>query len=424
MSPKNHRTGQHTRAAMTENELIDRVHELDALLDEMCANDIDDPSRQAEFLAQVDDPNVRVARRARTSRGAVIGLGGPRLTWRGPIRSTVTAVAACCVLAVTVVALSIWLDRSGPRQDTSSAPPTKAAAPILEDPNPPIALMDTIDAAPFWYGVRQGYFRDAGFRFDPAPDVTKVDSGSEAVAALAAEKVDIAYSTYTPFIVQELQHPDTIDLVAGASSCSAGSCMLVTMPDSGIRRVKDLDGARIAVTSQNTISDLLVMSTLRSASVDLDTIHWKKVPFRDMAEKLAIGEVDAAFMTEPYLSAAQRSVHVLELADLAASKTQTANMPTAGFGARTEFVKKKPRTIRAFQQVMERATTEVNASPRIIPGLLMKYADVDAVTADSAIPLTFQSSLEPERIQRVADLMRQIGVIDGNVDVSEMIVGR
>lgn len=289
----------------------------------------------------------------------------------------------------------------------------------LEKPNLKISVMTTTDLAPFWLAVKNGYFREAGFTFDPAKDVVTAKSGGDSVTKLTSKEVDIAYSSYTPFFVAKSKGAADIKLVSDASSAGPGATMVVTMPNSSIKSIKDMTGKRVAVTARNTISDLLVMSTLKTNGVDWQSINWAEVPFPSTAEALKAGQVDAAFLTEPFLTGAQKTVGAVPVFDTAVGPT--ANMPTAGYAANAEFVQQYPKTLAAWQKVMQRATDEAKADRSKVEPLLQEFAKIDADTAKLSTLLQFSSSLDATRIQRVPDLMLEFGVIKEKIDVSQMI---
>jgi NitT/TauT family transport system substrate-binding protein len=275
----------------------------------------------------------------------------------------------------------------------------------LERPDLKFSLMTTTDLGPFWLAVENGYFREAGFTFDPNSDVTIAKSGAASVANLAAGGVDIAYATYPPFFRAQTRGEADIKLVADASSAGPNSCMVVVMPGGKIRGIEDLAGARIAVTARNTMADLMVMSTLRAHGVDHTSVKWVEMAFPSMAGALDRG--------------AEQTVHAVSRFDVGTGPTE--NIPTAGFGASAEFVRANPKTVAAFQKVMERATTEAKADRTKVEPLLQEFAGVDAETARQAELLTFQSSLDAGRIQRVTDLMLEFGMIDEKIDASRII---
>jgi NitT/TauT family transport system substrate-binding protein len=289
----------------------------------------------------------------------------------------------------------------------------------LEKPNIKISVMTTTDLASFWLAVENGYFKEAGFTFDPAKDVVTAKSGGDSVTKLTSKEVDIAYSSYTPFFVAKSKGAADIKLVSGASSAGPGATMVVTMPNSSIKSIKDMVGKRVAVTARNTISDLLVMSTLKTNNVDYKSLQWAEIPFPQTADALKAGQVDAAFLTEPFLTDAQKRVGAVPVFDTAAGPT--ANMPTAGFGANAEFVQKYPKTLAAWQKVMERATNEARQDRSKVEQLLQEFAKIDADTAKLSTLLQFSSSLDPKVIQRVPDLMYEFGVIKEKIDASTMI---
>jgi NitT/TauT family transport system substrate-binding protein len=302
----------------------------------------------------------------------------------------------------------------------NSAPATNSGPGALEKPNLKISIMTTSDLAPFHLAVKNGYFKEAGFTFDPTKDVTVAKSGGDSVSKLTSKEVDIAYSSYTPFFVAKSKGAADIKLIADASSAGPGSCVVMAMPNSSVKSVKDMAGKRVAVTAKNTISDLLVMSTLKTNGIDWKTISFVEMPFPNTAERMQKGDVDAAFMTEPFITSAAKTVGAVPIFDTATGPT--ANIPTAGYGASADFVKNYPKTLEAFQKVMQRATLEALADRSKVEPLLQEFAKIDADTAKLAKLLTFNSAIDANRVQRVTDLMLEFGVIKEPIKVADMVV--
>jgi NitT/TauT family transport system substrate-binding protein len=337
-----------------------------------------------------------------------------------PRRST-SSIARRLAIPTLAVALFTSLTGCGLLGDSdNNAPATNSGAGALEKPNLKISIMTTSDLAPFHLAVKNGYFKEAGFTFDPTKDVTVAKSGGDSVSKLTSKEVDIAYSSYTPFFVAKSKGAADIKLIADASSAGPGSCVVMAMPTSSVKSVKDMANKRVAVTAKNTISDLLVMSTLKTNGIDYKTINWVEIPFPNTAERMSKGDVDAAFMTEPFITQAAKTVGAVPVFDTATGPT--ANIPTAGYGVNAEFVQKYPKTLEAFQKVMQRATLEALADRSKIEPLLQEFSKIDADTAKLAKLLTFNSSIDPNRVQRVTDLMLEFGVIKERIDVASMVV--
>lgn len=290
----------------------------------------------------------------------------------------------------------------------------------LETTDLTVSIMKTTDLAPFHLAMQEGFFEDEGLNveFVDAP------SGGESVNKLIAGEVDISYSSYTPFFLAESrkagQAKGGIKIVADAASAGPNSCMVVALPTSSVKSVQDMAGKRVAVTATGTISDLLTMSTLKTKGVDYKSIQWIKTPFPATADALKAGNVDAAFVTEPFLSQTQTVAGALPIFDTATGPT--ADMPVAGWGSTGDFVKNNPNTIAAFQRAMQKGTDLALSDRTLVEPLLVKFSGVDENIAKVATLLTFQSKLDASRIQRVPDLMKEFEVITEELDVSTMIV--
>jgi len=296
----------------------------------------------------------------------------------------------------------------------NSAGPKVVGAP--EKAKVKVAVLPTMDTVPLYAAMDAGYFAKEGLEVS----TVSAASGADCVAKLVSGEVDFAFSSYTPFFAAKAKKAADLKLVADATSAAPGNAVVVTMPNSGVRNIRDMSGKRVAITAKFTMSHLLVESQLKLNGVDSSSIQWVELPFPQMADKLAKGQLDAAFLTEPFLQQAAKGVGAYPLFDTASGPT--ADIPLTGYGATATFVNGNRRTVEAFQRAMKRATDEVRGDRTKVDPLLQKIAKVDPDTAHLAVLTNFVSSLDPVRIQRVVDLMVEFKALDSKFDVSEMIV--
>ncbi|OLF17715.1 ABC transporter substrate-binding protein [Actinophytocola xanthii] len=290
----------------------------------------------------------------------------------------------------------------------------------LEKTELTISIMKTTDLTPFHLARKEGFFEEEGL------SVKTVDapSGNASVQKLLGGESDISYSSYTPLFLAESKGAAAskggVKLVADAASAGPNSTMVVAVPDSPVKSVRDMANKRVAVTAPNTISDLLTNATLKTNGVDWKSVTYVPTPFPQTAQQLKSGNVDAAFVTEPWIVDTQRNAGAVPIFDTAVGPT--ADMPVAGWGALGDFVEKHPNTIAAFQRAMQRGTDLALSDRSLVEPLLVEFAGVDEQTAKMATLLTFQSKLEASRIQRVPDLMLEFEVIKTELDAEKMIV--
>ncbi|OZM81387.1 ABC transporter substrate-binding protein [Pseudonocardia sp. MH-G8] len=277
-----------------------------------------------------------------------------------------------------------------------------------------VSIMPTTDLAPFHLAVQNGYFAAEGLQVE----TVTAPSGQASLSTLIGGDVDIAYSSYTPFFVAQDKKAADLRFVAAASSAAPQTTMIVAMPGSAVRGVADLAGKRIAVTATNTISDVLVKTAMRQNGVDPGGVEWISIPFPDTAAALERGDVDAAFLTEPFITLAARDVGAVPIVDTATGVA--ADLPTAGYAALEEFTTTNPETVASFQRALERATAEARDRSLVEP-LLVQHSGIDAEVASTTALLTFHSAIDPAQLQRVADLLADNGVTTQRVDVAAMV---
>ncbi|MEQ0562283.1 ABC transporter substrate-binding protein [Amycolatopsis sp. NEAU-NG30] len=307
-----------------------------------------------------------------------------------------------------VLALVLWL-LSGCSQLGAAKPSGD-----VEKPSIRVAILTTVDLAPLWLAQEGGYFKAEGL--DVQTDVGA--SGQETLTRMTTGQDDLALSTYTLFFLAKSSGSADIKLVADATSASPRSNEVVTVPNSPVKTVKDLGGKRIAISSKNAASDVLTQSVMRDHGVDAGKVQWVPMPLPEMSAALAQGRVDAAYQPEPFLTQAAKTVGAYPVIDAASGSTQ--NFPLTGYAATAKWVQDHPKTLRAFQRAMQNATHAAVDRSRIEP-LVVRNARVDQDIASLMVMPAFGSTLDARRIQRVPDLLQQLGVVQTKIDASSMI---
>jgi NitT/TauT family transport system substrate-binding protein len=104
--------------------------------------------------------------------------------------------------------------------------------------------------------------------------------------------------------------------------------MVVTTPSSSVKNVKDLAGKKIGVSAINTASDAMTKSVMRANGVDFSGVKWTPIPFPDMAAALSRGDIDAAYMPEPFITNAAKSIGAVPVVDVGARPRTSRSVAT------------------------------------------------------------------------------------------------
>lgn len=297
----------------------------------------------------------------------------------------------------------------------SVGPRAAASGGGLEKPHLKISILPTTDLGPFWLAQDEGYFQDEGL------DVESVvaSSGQASLAKAISGEADIAFSTYPPFFIAKSTGAADMQLVADATSVNAKTNAIVTVPNSPVKTISDLAGKKIAITAKNTASDLLTRSVMQDHGVDYSKVKWTLIPLPDIAEALRQGQVDAGYLPEPFITQAAKTAGAIPVVDINTGASQ--DFPLTGYGATKKWVHDNPKTLAAFQRAMQRATHDATNDRAKVEPLLVRFAKIDEDTAKLLTLPSYRSTLDSRRMQRVPDLLLQLGAIKGPIDATSMI---
>jgi NitT/TauT family transport system substrate-binding protein len=320
------------------------------------------------------------------------------------------------IIATTALALILAVSGCSALGSADSSSSSTSGGPV-EKPTIKVGVLPVVDMAPFYRAVDSGYFKQEGLDVE----VVTAASGPKATESLIGGDLDIAVTSYPGAFAAQAKKVADIKIVADLYAARPGHGVLIAAPNGNIKSPEEAAGKKIAVTSTGSISDLALMSVLQSKGVDVSTIKWVPMPLPDMGPALRRGDVDGAVAIEPFVTMTQKSIGAMPITDIATGPT--AELAMSGFAALSKWVNSNPNTLAAFQRGLAKGITDVKAdrSGKLEP-ILIKYVKIDAATAPLVRISDYPESLDPVRLQRVADLMKQFGVIKDKLDVSQMIV--
>jgi NitT/TauT family transport system substrate-binding protein len=137
-----------------------------------------------------------------------------------------------------------------------------------------------------------------------------------------------------------------------------------------------------------------------------------------MPGALQNGKADAAWMVEPFITKAEKELGAHILAD--GARGATLDFPVSSYAASGVFAQTNPRTLAVFRTVLSEAQQRAD-DPAVVRAALPHFSDIDATTASLISLGTYPTSLNAVRLQRVADLMHNSGVLGARLDVQALL---
>jgi NitT/TauT family transport system substrate-binding protein len=149
-------------------------------------------------------------------------------------------------------------------------------------------------------------------------------------------------------------------------------------------------------------------ASLETAGVDAKTATFVEVPFQEMSAALARGDVDAAFMVEPYITQSERQAGAIPTVDAASGPTD--GIPIAAWATTSKFARENPRTTAAFQRAIQKGQQDT-IDRGVVEQVVTTFVKVDPQTAVLMNLGTWPTTLSATRMQRVIDLMKKYGLL-------------
>jgi NitT/TauT family transport system substrate-binding protein len=323
-------------------------------------------------------------------------------------------------LAVTAAVTMIVLSGCGQNEPNLAQNVEKASIRV--------GVPDTVDAAPLYLARQAGYFTEVGLNVE----IVKI-SANQAQPLLQAknikDRLDVALGDYVP-IFQELENGAKLRILAEGYSAGPGVLQIMTSQNSGIGSVNDLRNKRVAVDPTYLLGKLSLAQTLASRSVitptddgfDLSTglpLTVVAMPFKQMSAALEDGRIDAAWMVEPYVSAAEQTVGARRVADGAAGSL--SELPLSGYMVTEAWAKRYRGTGAAFVAALQKAQSLATRNPGTVRTILPSYAKITEVTAALVGVGNFPVSNNAARLQRIVDLMTRYRMLTGDLIINDYL---
>jgi sulfonate transport system substrate-binding protein len=248
----------------------------------------------------------------------------------------------------------------------------------------------TIESAPIFLAERT-----------PGVQIVAVPNGREAMRQLLHGDVDAATGSETQMLLNSIAEPGIRIILTLAEA----RYRIIARRSSGIRRIEDLRGKKVAATV-NTSSQYFLREMLRTSGMLLDTdIRFVNLEGPDMPAALKRGDVDAVAIWEPH---AQNSLEALgsDAVDL-----QNASVYRERFNLNTTIkVLKdtgKRRALVEFLRSVIRASDLARRQPAQARPLLAPFINTPAATIAHAW----------NRFSFPANLPGDLPTVLGNVEI-------
>lgn len=281
-----------------------------------------------------------------------------------------------------------------------------------------VNVQTIIDCVPVIVAIRQGYFAQEGLEVDTSTSA----GGAVGIPGLVGGAYDIAQSNTVSGLLAFHQGLDVQAIAPGAKmQPQAPTTEMVGRKGETFRSGADLEGKSIGVNNRNSIVWLYARAWVKARGGDPAKVNFREVPFPQMEDAVRRRNVDAAFMVEPFKSAAAR---LAELAVVGSPFNEVQPGADAGQYLTTgKYAAQHPENLRKFTRALRRGIDWYNANLRS-PEALQVVSDFTKLP----VPVLQQINLPPmptqievAQIRKTAELMRDNGMLAKLPDVERFV---
>lgn len=322
------------------------------------------------------------------------------------------AAAALAVVATTLAACS-----SSPEPTTSSTPePTTSETAVQETYDVRVAALPIAETGALWAAIDEGIFEKHGINIEIVP----AQGGAQAIPALLSGDIQFAIGQpFGPFRA-DAQDLGIVIISDYADSLESGKDVnaVVALESSGISGPADLAGKRVAVNSVGAAGDVTIMAAVRDAGGDPSTIEFVEVAFPDAQAQLEAGNIDAAWVPDPFMSmiaGAGGTIVVHPYQATIPGLTVLTNITTQ------ETLDNEPQLVAQYSAAMEEALTWASANEQAVRDALVTNLEIPAEAAAGITLPTFNSELNVANLEALAALAVEFGVLEAAPDFSRLV---
>jgi sulfonate transport system substrate-binding protein len=194
---------------------------------------------------------------------------------------------------------------------------------------------------------------------------------------------------------------------------------LVTRPDTGITKIEDLKGKKVAAT-KGTDPYIFLLRSLDSVGLSEKDIELIPLQHPDGRAALERGDVDAWAGLDPHMAKT-------ELENGSKLFFRNADWNTYGIlNVREEFAKEYPADVEKVLAVYERARQFAVENPNELKAVLVREAKLSDTVAARQLERTDLSNsvigdTQKQTILAAGDILKRGGVIPSNIDVPQTV---
>jgi NitT/TauT family transport system substrate-binding protein len=280
-----------------------------------------------------------------------------------------------------------------------------------------VGVIPILDVAPIYLGKQKGFFSNRNIDLN----LTLAQGGAAIIPAVQSGQYQFGFSNVVSLLLAQskglpLKVVSNGNNSTGVEGKDFGS--LIVKGDSPIQSAKDLECKKVAANTLKNIVDTVVRASVRKAGGDPSKVQFVELPFPQQPAALESGQVDAAFLVEPFQQA--------ELAQggriIASSWVDAApNLTVATYFTSQDMINNNPDLVKRFTEAMQESLKYADEHPDEARSIIATYTDMKADTISKLVLPKWPPDINRDSVQTLADLATQDGLLTQPPDLNALL---
>lgn len=281
-----------------------------------------------------------------------------------------------------------------------------------------VGVLSIAPSSAVQYGIDKGYFAQQGLdvQFQTG------QGGAAMLPAVSSGSMDFAVGNPLSVLVAADKGLDMKIVTGFSNSIASGSDIesVVVKKDSPIKTWKDLAGKTVSVNAVNTQGDLTIMESAAKEGADPKAIKFSEVAFPDAQAQLDRGNIDAAWVPEPFMTKMLSDPNYRLLGY--PYQVTIPGLPTMVTFTSGNFAKSNPETVQRFKKAMQTTLDAVQKDQQGFKATAATFLKIDAGAAQKLNMEQMSADLREQQLTDLGNLMLKYKFVSKQPSVDSILV--
>jgi NitT/TauT family transport system substrate-binding protein len=269
------------------------------------------------------------------------------------------------------------------------------------------------EEAGLYVAATGGFFKRQGLTVTIKP----VTGGEEGIPDLQSGKAQLVAGNYVSFVLAQIAghadgKPADFRVVAPASNIQPGTEALYVRAGSPYKTVASLAESHgtVGLNAPRGVGQVMLGALMQDNGYSIRNIR-QVIPrggFPALVSMLKDGQVDAAWLPQPFATTAQQRYGAVQLADF--DQGPVRDFPVTGYVGATAWVRAHPGTVAAFDRALSAAQRVADSDREALENAMERYAGLRPIIAETMPYDAYPLNMAGAQLQRVSDAMFEFGL--------------